>query len=231
MTHFWIPILLIALSVPAIGQSGADERPEVRFLAERQLAGVEQVVITGEKGPVGTPFAPPLNHLTEPMPAPARAFTLQAAPGADGGGAEVARISLPAEGRRFIVILLPDAQRNFRSLVIRADDQGFRPGDVYFHNQSTATIVGKIGARPFEIEPGKGRIETPRPDGDRPFIDVAFGYRVEGEQARVLSTTRWPIDNRVRGYVFFFVDPATKRLTYRAVDEFVPPDPPANDAP
>lgn len=236
MTRFWLPILTIALTVPAFGQTGGDERAEVRFLAERQMPGVAQVVMVGEKGPVGKPFALPGNHLSEPLAAPARTFSLQSVPegvAEDGaGGTEVARIGLPAEGRRFVVILLPDANRRFRPLVIRTDDQSFRPGDIYFYNLSTASILGKIGAGKFELGPGKGRIETPRPDGDRPFIDVAFGQRMEGEEAKVLSTTRWPIDNRVRAYVFFFVDPMTKRLTYRAVDEFVPPEPPANaDAP
>ena len=240
MIRFWLPIFTIAFTAPAMAQSGGEEGAVVRFLGERQMPGVARVVMVGEKGPAGEPFAVPLNHLTDPMPAPARTFSLRAAPdeGADAagaagaGGAEVARVGLPEEGRKFIVLLLPDAQRRFRPVVLRADDQRFRPGDVYFHNLSTASIIGKIGARQFDLEPGKGRIETPRPDGDRPFIDVAFGQRLEGNQAKILSTTRWPIDDRVRGYVFFFVDPVTKRLTYRAVDEFVPPEPPANaDAP
>ena len=42
---------------------------------------------------------------------------------------------------------------------------------------------------------------------------------------RSYSTTRWPVDDKQRSYVFFFINPATKRLDYRAVDEFVEPEP------
>ena len=70
--------------------------------------------------------------------------------------------------------------------------------------------------------------ETPAPEGAKPYIDVAFGQRFEG-QTRILNSTRWPVDNRNRGYVFFYFDAQGKRVTYRAVDEFVPPDEPKRD--
>jgi hypothetical protein len=34
---------------------------------------------------------------------------------------------------------------------------------------------------------------------------------------------RWPLDEQIRSYVFFVQDP-TGRITYRAVDEFIPKD-------
>lgn len=39
------------------------------------------------------------------------------------------------------------------------------------------------------------------------------------------ATVRWPVDKQVRSYVFFVQD-ANGRITYRAVDEFVPRDKP-----
>jgi hypothetical protein len=37
---------------------------------------------------------------------------------------------------------------------------------------------------------------------------------------KALPTTRWPEDPLARFYVFFYMDPETKRIAYRAVDEF-----------
>jgi len=34
--------------------------------------------------------------------------------------------------------------------------------------------------------------------------------------------TKWPESKHMRYYVFFYNDPKTKSITYRAVDEFVP---------
>jgi len=40
---------------------------------------------------------------------------------------------------------------------------------------------------------------------------------------RLISSTRWPVDGELRSYIFFFVNPETRRIDYRAVDEYIAP--------
>ena len=60
-----------------------------------------------------------------------------------------------------------------------------------------------------------------RPEGARPenFYDIAFATRGD-EGDRILSTSRWPVDEQIRNYLFFIQNSAGQ-ITYRAVDEFV----------
>ena len=244
MTRLALPFpafaALFVLGCPALraqdGDAKSPEHPKVRFLAESILDGASQVAIwAGEKG-VGPAIKLPRNYLAEAQPAPARSFLVVAAPGGVAPAAPkagetvspppaLAAVQLPAEGAGFVVILVPSSPKQYRPVVIRVDDKKFNAGDVYLHNQTTATILARIGRKQFEMGPGSGRIETPAPDGDKPYIDVAFGQRVEN-QTRVLNSTRWPLDNRNRSYVFFYFDEKNKRVSFRAVDEFVPPEEP-----
>lgn len=162
------------------------------------------------------PFAIPSNSLSEPLALPARKFTLVVKE------RPVTTIALPEEGKDFVVVLAPNTEGKWQSFAIRTDDGVFRPGDVFIHNSTATMVGGKLGRQEFALPGGKGERIRPLADPDKPFIDVAMYYK-QGEQTRILSTTRWPLDERTRGYVFFFTDPKTGRIEYRAVDEFVPP--------
>jgi hypothetical protein len=124
------------------------------------------------------------------------------------------------------VLLIPATTGGYKPVVISSGDPSFKPGDVYFYNHADKPVLGYVGTAKFILEPAKG--QTLRPAGAKPekYYDVGFGVR-EKEGDRALSTTRWPVDDKIRSYVFFFVNPGTKRLDFRAVDEFVPPEKPA----
>jgi hypothetical protein len=84
------------------------------------------------------------------------------------------------------------------------------------------SFLDYINILKFVASAGKGPILPPeRTDGQMPQ-DVASG--VNGHIIdQVFSSTRWPVDNRMRSYIFFFGDLASGQMNYRAVDEFVPP--------
>lgn len=210
--------LLIALALALASASAAE--PTVRFLAERVPQGVDQVVmLAAEK--TSEAFKPPTKHLSAEITPPARAFELRAA-AADGR--LLGHIALPEVGDRFIVLLLPAPEAGFRGVVLRSDEPGFRPGDCYLYNDSKQRVVGFIGDKRFQIKPGEGSAIRPVEKISKGFHDVGFGVDVGDDgQTRALSMTRWPIDAQVRSYVFFFLNERTKRVDYRAVDEFIPP--------
>lgn len=208
-------VLLLAAAALAKGQ-GSDG-VKVRFLAERAPKELGQVLLAeGEtRGPA---FELPHNHLSEPIDAPARRFELRAVK----PDVSLSTITLPESGKSFIALMIPAPKGGYVPVVLRADDPGFRPGDVYFYNHAGKTVLGYVGTAKFILAPAKGQVLRPAGAKAENYYDVGFGVR-EKEGDRALSTTRWPVDNRSRSYVFFFDNPVTKRVDFRAVDEFVPP--------
>jgi hypothetical protein len=188
----------------------------IAWVAATNFEGGAQAVLRGGDEWRSAPFDVPTNHLTEPIAVPVRAISIEA------GGREVGKVSLPEEGRTFVAILVPAAENRWRALVVRTDDGTFRPGDLFLYNGSPTMVGGKLGKQDFSLTSGSSRSVRPKPDIGKPYFDVNLYFR-EDEKTRILSTTRWPVDDRTRGYIFFFVDPKAQRLTYRAVDEYVPP--------
>lgn len=210
--------LLFPIALNAQESGGGSAR--VRFLAERVPQDLGQVVMAAEKLK-SEPFTLPSNNLSEPLAAPARSFSLRTST----KDTALASIALP-EGKSFVVLLIPASTGGYKPVVIASGDSSFRPGDVYFYNHADKTVLGYVGTSKFILPPAKSQILHPQ--GARPenFYDVGFGVR-EKEGDRTLSKTRWPVEERVRSYVFFFVDPATKRIDFRAVDETVPLEKPS----
>jgi hypothetical protein len=224
MTRF-VSILLLACSFSAPllhAQEPEKEKDKdgikVRFLAEQAPKEIGEVTLAVEDKHSAN-FTLSANNLSEPQVAPARAFKLQTVI----KNLPLAAIALPDAGKSFIVLLVPVPTGGFKPLVLRADDPGFKPGDTYFYNHSDKTVLGFVGTAKFTLEPGKG--QSLHPEGARPekFYDVGFGVR-EKDGDKPLSSTRWPVEPNIRSYVFFFTNSQTKRVDFRAVDEFVDPE-------
>ena len=212
-----VALVAIALSSSVFAQKPKGEGASVRFLAERIPGNIDTVQMkAGELASEG--FKLPHNHLSPAIKSPGRAFVIQAA----GGEAPLAKVTQPEEGESFIILLIPGAEGGYNPVVISAGDPEFRPGDVYFYNHADKTVLGYVGKSKFTLNPGLGKSLRPTGARDGLYFDVGFGVR-EKEGDRPLSTTRWPIEKNMRSYVFFFINPKTGRLDFRAVDEFVAP--------
>jgi hypothetical protein len=70
------------------------------------------------------------------------------------------------------------------------------------------------------LESGKSAINRPDGPKEKGYYDIAFATRQENED-RIFSSSRWPIDDQIRSYLFFLQE-ESGRITYRAVDEFIP---------
>ncbi len=217
MKCFCLAALALVSILPA--QESDRSGPKVRFLAERAPANLGQVVVAVEENK-SAPFDLPTKYVSQPVVAPARAFELRT----QEKNLPLAKIALPEAGKSFVVLLIPSAKAGYEPVVLRADDPSFKPGDVYFHNHADKTVLGYVGTAKFILAPSKGQILRPKGAKPENYYDVGFGVR-EKDGDRALSTTRWPVDDKQRSYVFFFINPATKRLDYRAVDEFIEPEP------
>lgn len=204
--------ILLTWSAAAGLAVGAE--PKVRFLADRAASDLGEVVLSSAKASSAN-FELTVNNLSGPQEAPGRTFSLKAA----GKDQALAEITLPQNGKAFVVLLLSQADGRYKPAVI-PDDGSFKGGEYYIHNGSTQAVWGKIGTTKFLAEPATGKIVKPAGATAQNQYEVAFGSGAkEGEH--LLSSTVWPVDDKVRSYVFFFENPTTKRLDFRSVDEFV----------
>ena len=132
----------------------------------------------------------------------------------------LANVKLPDEGDAFIVLLLRSAKGGYEPVIMPAENPSFKGGDVYFYNNAEKPVLGLLGKTKFTLAPGKGSIQTPSGFGDEKFYHVMLGVR-EADGNKVIKSMKWPSSKTMRNYVFFYVDPEKKRVTYRAVDEFI----------
>lgn len=211
--------VLAAALLPAAAQSKSG--PKVRFLAERAPQEIGKVLLA-VKEVKSAPFDLPVNHLSERQSPPARVFAVWST----AKNVSLATVTLPENGDEFIVLLVPSTTGGYSPVVISAADPQFRPGDIYFYNHADKTVLGYVGTAKFVLEPAKGRTLRPEgPSGDGNFYNIGLGVR-EADGDRPLSTSRWPVQKQMRMYVFFYLNPQTGRLDFRAVDEFIEPEAP-----
>lgn len=210
--------LALFLLTAASGWAQPAKEVEVRLLAERLPPGLGRVVIaSGEQR--SEPIVLPMNNLTPPQTVPGRAFQLLS----QEQQAVVAKVVLPEAGDSFVVMLIPDPEKGYSPVVIPYSNPDFKAGDIYFYNNADHTVVGMVGISRFSLEPGRGTYLRPETqDDDKRYHDVGIGAKFETGD-RIISTTRWPKSKTTRYYVFFYVHPKTKRISYRAVDEFLAP--------
>ncbi len=168
-----------------------------------------------------TEFQLPVNNVSDPMAVAGRVLVLKTV----AKDRSLCTITLPDAGKSFVVIFCPAKPAGYKAEVVRTDDPTFKRGDVFFLNRTEKTILGKLGSKPLVLAAGKFAISRPEGATEGAYYDVAFAAKEEGGN-KLLSTVRWPLDEHIRSYIFFVQDPAG-RITYRAVDEFLPADQPA----
>jgi hypothetical protein len=216
-----IPLIVLAATGIAAAQASATKGGlKVRFLAERAPEAIGQVMLVAKEAK-SAPFDLPTNHLSDPQTPPQRVFSVWSA----AKNVSLATVTLPEQGDSFIALLIPAAEGGYKPVVISAKDDDFRPGDIYFYNHADKTVLGYVGTAKFTLAPALGKVLRPAgPSTEGPFYEIGLGVR-EQDGDRPLSTARWPVQKDIRMYVFFFINPRTQRLDFRAVDEFVEPEP------
>jgi hypothetical protein len=134
------------------------------------------------------------------------------------------KVSLPEQGKDFIILLEPDKQ-TFKVHVVDSRESRFGADSVLFFNASDTILGAALGANKVIIKPRVAVFAKPPPRGAKPFYQVTF-YQPDNSKARPFTNTRWPHRDTSRCYVFFYRS-KTGRLTYQAVDESLVPVAPA----
>ena len=214
-----LALSLILLTSVAQGQEPAKKSESglrMEFLAEQfpETLGKVYLLFGDTKS---EPFVLPTNRLSDPVSAAGRTMVLKLA----DKDLSLCPISLPENGKAFAVVLVTAKPAGFTPIVVRTDDPGFKAGDVLFINRSEKTILGKLGGTSLVLKPGESKKDRPTNPVENTYYDIAFATRGEAGD-KLISSSRWPVDNSLRSYLFFFTN-AQGKTTFRAVDEYLSP--------
>ncbi|MES2923822.1 MAG: hypothetical protein V4819_19870 [Verrucomicrobiota bacterium] len=217
--------LLLALLSPVLAQDKISTKAagglQVKFLAEQAPESLGNVFLQFGDKEKSADFTLPTNRLSDPVAVEVRVMVLKTLDKA----IPLCTITLPEVGSEFAVVLVTTKPAGFKPIVVRTDDPSFKAGDVLFINLTEKTVLGKLGTTPLVLKPGETAKSRPSGAIDNTYYDIAFATREETGD-KLLSSSRWPIDNMLRSYLFFFTN-AQGRTTFRAVDEYLTPPAPA----
>jgi hypothetical protein len=165
------------------------------------------------------PFTIPDNGFSAPVAAPGEGTTLTLGKAGGEPLRSLAAITLPEAGKRFLVLIFPAKDESLKSVVIRADDPGFRPGHVMILNLSNEALGGDLGGEKLRFTPGSQSIFRPRRKDDLANYQVRF-YHSKAGKPKLFAANLWPYFDKKRAFVFLFTDPASGSPGYRSIDEF-----------
>jgi hypothetical protein len=160
--------------------------------------------------------------LSDPFKPATRDFSL-AVPDAkqESGFRALANVSLPAEGKDFILLLEP-AGATYKVHLVNGRESRFGADSILFFNASEITLGATLGETKVLIKPRVAVFAKAPPRGEKPYFQVTF-YQPDDGKARPFANTRWPHRDKSRCYIFFYRSQAG-RLTYQAVDEELMPE-------
>lgn len=123
-----------------------------------------------------------------------------------------------------IILLLRKGREHGDGLVvlpIGADLGSFSGGSFYFINASSLSIRGTIGNMRIDLDPGKQKVLTPKPDFDGNVCQVTLSYLREDDY-KSFYDTRWSASKDVRTLVIFYQNPQTGRLGIAPIMDIIP---------
>jgi len=211
--------LILALPAALVAQEKAPLKKQepgvqVRFLAEVAPPELGKVCLFfGKEKSEGIIL--PTNQLSDPLTVSQRVIVLKTVE----KEIPLCSITLPETGSAFAIVLVTAKPAGFTPIVVRTDDPSFKAGDVFFINRSEKTVLGKLGNTPLILKPGENSKTRPSSAVAETYYDIAFATREEAGD-KLISSSRWPVDNNLRSYIFFFTN-AQGKTTFRAVDEYM----------
>ena len=180
-------------------------------------SGNEYILVSGETKTDA--FAIPDNGFSAPVAAPTPVNTLTLGNAKDAPFRSLATIKLPDNGKRFLVILLPDKNQTLRAIVVRADDPAFRPGQIMILNFATEILAADLGGEKLTFQPGSRTIFRPQRKNDLANYQVRF-YQAKEGKPKLFAASLWPYFDAKRAFVFLYMDRAAGTPAYRSIDEF-----------
>ena len=206
------PSLLIAQSEPS------GKKTLLRFTSFGLSDSTGEYVLSAGVG-VTTPFLVPSNGFSPPIEAPAGKDPLAVGKLVGPTFRSLATLKLPDAGKRFLVMLFPGEKDALRTMVIRADDPAFRPGNIMLFNLSAQPLAADLGGEKLRFAPSSQTIFRPERKDELANYQVRFSNLKQGK-TKLFAAGLWPYFNEKRAFVFLYVDPSSGSPTYTSIDEF-----------
>jgi len=214
------------------------EGATIRLLAFSRVGEAREVMVAGADGkPLhDKPVALPTEQLSPRVNVSARSLVFQVAAGAgattgivDGSAAAaavpaLARVELPATGKDFILVFLPDAKAatpSYKVDAVPVPEGGFGSGDQAFVNYSGWNVGFVIGGVKVQVPQGKSAIYHPKVAGGNRTI---AGYRQEKDgkwSATPFYSSRLIVQEGVRNLILIVRHPKTGEPDFRGIADFV----------
>lgn len=177
-------------------------------------------------GELSEPFQIPGNQFSEPviLPGNERTLALGFPSGVDSEGKTLFKtlstFRLPEAGKRFLVVLVPASKTSLEAIVVRGDDQSFRPGNIMILNLSEEVFAADLGGKKLKFNKRSQTIFQPRKD-DKNLVNYQMQlFTLKDGKPKRFAASLWPYFEKKRAYVFLYQDKKTKKPSYRAIDEF-----------
>jgi hypothetical protein len=208
----------LATPFAAAQEKSSSKDTLIRFTSfELPDANGEYVLASGETK--SDAFAIPSNGFSLPVTSPAGSKTFTLGNVKDASFSSLATIELPDTGERFLVILLPEKDQTLRSIVVRADDPDFRPGQIMIMNLAPETFTAELGDQKLTFAPDSRTIFRPQRTDNLSNYQVRFFYTKDGNPKR-FAASLWPYFDDKRTFVFLSMDKAAGTPALRSIDEF-----------
>jgi len=128
-------------------------------------------------------------------------------------------VSIGENERKDLLLVFMPVGESFKVMKVLTPLTNLRGTDRYLVNVTEDSLAVKIGnGQPVRIDSGKSGILKGPGGDDTVSLPVLISQR-KGEEWKLASTENWPFDPRFRGYLFAYMSPRTRHLTFHSISE------------
>jgi hypothetical protein len=160
----------------------------------------------------------PLTYIAGPFKAPLRDERFLDFWRGNGDKPEISLPIRPSEHKDLLLFFVP-ADKSFKVLKVSTPLTRIRGGDRYLVNATDGELAIKLGdKKPLRVAPGKAGLVR-GPGGSKLVTLPVLISRKDGEEWKLASTETWYLDPRFRKYLFAYVSPRSRQLSFHVVSE------------
>lgn len=137
---------------------------------------------------------------------------------------QLAKVTLPKKGSRFILIFLPDGKGAFRVMPLDDSVRDFPLGAYRVISLSSFPVRLTLEGKSWEFKPGDSSLIQDPPMAKNYHSSMyAFSF-VDGKWGRIGSGL-WPAQGKKRSIQMFYDNPVSQKTELRGFSDLAPPKP------
>lgn len=137
---------------------------------------------------------------------------------------QLAKVTLPKSGNRFILLFLPDGKEGFRVMPVNDSAREFPLGSYHVTNLSRNPVKLTLEGKSYEFKSAASSlIENPPVQANNHSAMYAYSF-INGKWARIGSGL-WPNPGQKRAVQLFWDNPRSQKTELRSFRDISPPRP------